>query len=118
WSSAPARATARRGCRLGHGRALASRHPGPIAGARKWRPCPLDRPARGGLYAASRRAGWFVRQGAIAQLGERLNGIQEVSGSIPLGSTIGVPRADSRMDCHATKWRPGIKTLRADRALE
>ena len=26
--------------------------------------------------------------GAIAQLGERLNGIQEVSGSIPLGSTI------------------------------
>ena len=28
--------------------------------------------------------------GAIAQLGERLNGIQEVSGSIPLGSTIGL----------------------------
>jgi hypothetical protein len=28
--------------------------------------------------------GW---NGAIAQLGERLNGIQEVSGSIPLGST-------------------------------
>jgi hypothetical protein len=27
------------------------------------------------------------RNGAIAQLGERLNGIQEVSGSIPLGST-------------------------------
>ena len=26
--------------------------------------------------------------GAIAQLGERLNGIQEVGGSIPLGSTI------------------------------
>jgi hypothetical protein len=26
--------------------------------------------------------------GAVAQLGERLNGIQEVSGSIPLGSTI------------------------------
>ena len=26
--------------------------------------------------------------GAIAQLGERLNGIQEVSGSIPLSSTI------------------------------
>lgn len=25
--------------------------------------------------------------GALAQLGERLNGIQEVSGSIPLGST-------------------------------
>ena len=27
------------------------------------------------------------RNGAVAQLGERLNGIQEVSGSIPLGST-------------------------------
>ena len=27
------------------------------------------------------------RQGAIAQLGERLNGIQEVGGSIPPGST-------------------------------
>ncbi len=25
--------------------------------------------------------------GALAQLGERLNGIQEVNGSIPLGST-------------------------------
>jgi hypothetical protein len=31
----------------------------------------------------------FARHGAIAQLGERLNGIQEVSGSIPLGSTRG-----------------------------
>ena len=27
------------------------------------------------------------RDGAVAQLGERLNGIQEVGGSIPLGST-------------------------------
>ena len=27
------------------------------------------------------------KSGAIAQLGERLNGIQEVSGSIPLSST-------------------------------
>ena len=27
------------------------------------------------------------RNGAIAQLGERLHGMQEVSGSIPLGST-------------------------------
>jgi hypothetical protein len=27
------------------------------------------------------------RIGAIAQLGERLHGMQEVSGSIPLGST-------------------------------
>ena len=28
-----------------------------------------------------------LRVGAVAQLGERLNGIQEVRGSIPLGST-------------------------------
>jgi hypothetical protein len=28
-----------------------------------------------------------IKTGAIAQLGERLNGIQEVSGSIPLSST-------------------------------
>ena len=32
-------------------------------------------------------------EGAVAQLGERLNGIQEVRGSIPLGSmTSGKPR--------------------------
>lgn len=31
----------------------------------------------------------FGRLGGIAQLGERLNGIQEVSGSIPLISTKG-----------------------------
>ena len=30
--------------------------------------------------------------GGIAQLGERLNGIQEVSGSIPLISTTKVPK--------------------------
>ena len=30
--------------------------------------------------------------GAVAQLGERLNGIQEVVGSIPSGSTIETPR--------------------------
>ena len=28
--------------------------------------------------------------GAVAQLGERLNGIQEVRGSIPLSSTMGI----------------------------
>ena len=33
---------------------------------------------------ATRPAAWY---GAIAQLGERLHGMQEVSGSIPLGST-------------------------------
>ena len=30
----------------------------------------------------------LIKDGAIAQLGERFNGIEEVSGSIPLGSTI------------------------------
>src|ERR1700733_7298476 len=40
----------------------------------------LDMAAKQGLYPASLR-------GAIAQLGERLNGIQEVVGSIPIGST-------------------------------
>jgi hypothetical protein len=41
----------------------------------------LDRAGQRRLYAASHSAG------AIAQLGERLNGIQEVRGSTPLGST-------------------------------
>ena len=30
----------------------------------------------------------LARHGAVAQLGERLDGIQEVRGSIPLGSTL------------------------------
>ena len=41
-----------------------------------WRDCTLDSAARG----------------AVAQLGERLNGIQEVDGSIPFGSTNKVNR--------------------------
>ena len=47
-----------------------------------------------GIFAAQRACrvyGPFVRfanYGALAQLGERLICIQEVSGSIPLGSTI------------------------------
>src|SRR5215216_1534773 len=45
-----------------------------------------DRFARQGVRTVY-QAGldWY---GAIAQLGERLHGMQEVSGSIPLGSTI------------------------------
>ena len=31
---------------------------------------------------------FYICRGAVAQLGERLNGIQEVRGSIPLSSTI------------------------------
>ena len=34
------------------------------------------------------KSGHRRRIGAVAQLGERLNGIQEVRGSIPLGSTV------------------------------
>ena len=34
--------------------------------------------------------------GAIAQLGERLNGIQEVVGSIPIGSTKKPKKRDKR----------------------
>ena len=45
----------------------------------------LDMAGGAGLYAAS-------LCGAIAQLGERLNGIQEVRGSTPLGSTRAAPR--------------------------
>ena len=33
------------------------------------------------------RSAGFPNEGAVAQLGERVNGIHEVSGSIPLGST-------------------------------
>ena len=33
---------------------------------------------------------FYLRRGAVAQLGERLNGIQEVRGSIPLSSTIAI----------------------------
>jgi hypothetical protein len=40
---------------------------------------PISRPLRG--FAAP------AGDGAVAQLGERLNGIQEVGGSTPLGST-------------------------------
>ena len=38
-------------------------------------------------YTNIRSAGDTSEYGGIAQLGERLNGIQEVSGSIPLIST-------------------------------
>ena len=34
---------------------------------------------------------WHVPQGAVAQLAERLHGMQEVRGSIPLSSTYTVP---------------------------
>ena len=40
---------------------------------------------KGDAPPRTRRLKWL---GALAQLGERYNGIVEVSGSIPLGSTI------------------------------
>ena len=40
-----------------------------------------------GLGSRERRAAEFFGLGGIAQLGERLHGMQEVSGSIPLTST-------------------------------
>ena len=48
--------------------------------------------------------------GALAQLGERYNGIVEVSGSIPLGSTI-LRYADFRL-MPGCKWRvPALPVL-------
>ena len=41
--------------------------------------------------------------GVIAQLGERLNGIQEVSGSIPLSSTNSKNRPKGRFFCYANQ---------------
>ena len=43
--------------------------------------------------AAAEPEGAAIPYGAIAQLGERLNGIQEVGGSIPPGSTIRLRRS-------------------------
>jgi hypothetical protein len=55
---------------------------------------PLD-PAFACAYSAAQQpsrvamtTGSLIHDGALAQLGERLHGMQEVSGSIPLGSTI------------------------------
>ena len=48
----------------------------------------LDAPAGGGYTPPARCPRRDAGCGAIAQLGERLNGIQEVVGSIPIGSTI------------------------------
>ena len=49
--------------------------------------------------------------GGIAQLGERLNGIQEVSGSIPLISTKGY---DERLVSNRNKPLPFYKTIYRD----
>ena len=50
----------------------------------------------------------MTNDGALAQLGERLHGMQEVSGSIPLGSTIILYpkkiRASAPARATATRW--------------
>jgi hypothetical protein len=38
-------------------------------------------------------------RGAVAQLGERLNGIQEVVGSIPIGSTMKINQLPNSSAC-------------------
>jgi glutamate/tyrosine decarboxylase-like PLP-dependent enzyme len=45
-------------------------------------------------------------QGALAQLGERLHGMQEVSGSIPLGSTIHL-----MVSLYAARWLTRFRPL-------
>ncbi len=50
----------------------------------------------------------MTNDGALAQLGERLHGMQEVSGSIPLGSTIILYPKNSELPRlrvpQATRW--------------
>ena len=76
----------------------------------------LDRMGHGGYNPAASPVG------AVAQLGERLNGIQEVRGSIPLGSTniqLGNPRlpAGSTSSCAAYWWlRTGQRDQLASKA--
>ena len=59
--------------------------PSALVGARKFAviPPPSESKARFAPIGARR----FLENGAIAQLGERFNGIEEVVGSIPSGST-------------------------------
>jgi hypothetical protein len=54
----------------------------------KYEAAPASRHMRLGLAKGTKPGFDPLRPGAIAQLGERLHGMQEVSGSIPLGSTI------------------------------
>ena len=50
-------------------------------------------------YYADRQHDKVLWSGAIAQLGERLHGMQEVSGSIPLSSTIFETFAPAKVFC-------------------
>jgi hypothetical protein len=48
---------------------------------------PLAQTAAAAYLGVPASVGVPILAGAVAQLGERVNGIHEVSGSIPLGST-------------------------------
>jgi hypothetical protein len=52
-----------------------------------WRACQAWHDSRGEFPDAAVSRPRVLENGAIAQLGERLNGIQEVGGSTPPGST-------------------------------
>jgi hypothetical protein len=58
---------------------------------------------------SSRPAQAYRHGGAVAQLGERLNGIQEVGGSTPLSST---NKSDRKMFCLAAAQRVESELLR------
>ena len=53
------------------------------------------------------------KRGAVAQLGERLNGIQEVDGSIPFGSTNRIsrdgPAADGQLHAILVGFHSAIR---------
>ena len=54
------------------------------------------RQPKSGLNAGAAKIPSFPKRGAVAQLGERYNGIVEVRGSIPLGSTKDFHRMKNR----------------------
>jgi hypothetical protein len=58
-------------------------------------------------YCVHREVGFF--HGAVAQLGERLNGIQEVRGSNPLSSTTG--NQGGTAESPSPLWRGGFLFL-------
>jgi hypothetical protein len=64
---------------------------------------PLAQTAAAAYLGVPAVAGVPILAGAVAQLGERVNGIHEVSGSIPLGSTNEINNLE--------KWRGGLPVL-------
>ena len=55
---------------------------------------PLAQTAAAAYLGVPASVGVPILAGAVAQLGERVNGIHEVSGSIPLGSTYEIKSLD------------------------